>query len=81
MEKLKFSRKYLIVNEVLNAVTHGIGFGLSIAGLVILIVKGGSYIGPNITNGHCLVIADVNLKMMNNSPTVVERGKENIDTL
>ncbi|KAF1298073.1 hemolysin III [Enterococcus sp. JM4C] len=40
MEKLHFSRKYLIVNEVLNAVTHGIGAGLSIAGLVLLIVKG-----------------------------------------
>ncbi|MBP1045800.1 hemolysin III family protein [Enterococcus sp. BWM-S5] len=40
MEKVEFSRKYLILNEVLNAVTHGIGFGLSIAGLVILLVKG-----------------------------------------
>ena len=35
MEKTHFSKKYLIVNEVLNAVTHGIGAGLSIAGLVI----------------------------------------------
>ncbi|MFC0361641.1 PAQR family membrane homeostasis protein TrhA [Enterococcus canintestini] len=40
MEKPRFSRKYLILNEVLNAVTHGIGFGLAIAGLVILLVKG-----------------------------------------
>ncbi|MGM0124479.1 hemolysin III [Enterococcus sp. AZ194] len=40
MEKIQFSRKYLIVNEVLNAVTHGIGAGLSIAGLVFLIIKG-----------------------------------------
>lgn len=40
METSKFTRKYLIVNEVLNAVTHGVGFGLSIAGLVILLVKG-----------------------------------------
>lgn len=40
MEKIHFSRKYLIVNEVLNAVTHGIGAGLSIAGLVLLIIKG-----------------------------------------
>ncbi|MBO0472785.1 hemolysin III family protein [Enterococcus ureasiticus] len=40
MEKLKFSKKYMILNEVLNAVTHGIGAGLSIAGLVILLVKG-----------------------------------------
>lgn len=40
METSKFTRKYLIVNEVLNAVTHGLGCGLSIAGLVILLVKG-----------------------------------------
>ncbi|MFK4565725.1 hemolysin III family protein [Enterococcus sp. UD-01] len=40
MEKVKFSRKYLILNEVLNAVTHGIGAGLSIAGLVLLLIKG-----------------------------------------
>jgi hemolysin III len=40
LEKVKFSRKYLILNEVLNAVTHGIGAGLSIAGLVLLLVKG-----------------------------------------
>ncbi|WP_430597172.1 PAQR family membrane homeostasis protein TrhA [Enterococcus sp. AZ177] len=40
MEKIKFSKKYMILNEVLNAVTHGIGAGLSIAGLVILLVKG-----------------------------------------
>ncbi len=30
LEKVKFSRKYMILNEVLNAVTHGIGAGLSI---------------------------------------------------
>lgn len=40
MEHTLFSKKYLIVNEVLNAVTHGIGVGLSIAGLVILLIKG-----------------------------------------
>lgn len=40
LEKVKFSRKYMILNEVLNAVTHGIGVGLSIAGLVFLLVKG-----------------------------------------
>ncbi|HIY57912.1 MAG TPA: hemolysin III family protein [Candidatus Tetragenococcus pullicola] len=40
MQASKFTRKYWIVNEVLNAVTHGIGFGLSIAGLVVLLVKG-----------------------------------------
>lgn len=40
LEKLKFSKRYIILNEVLNAVTHGIGAGLSIAGLVLLLVKG-----------------------------------------
>ncbi|MDH6364728.1 hemolysin III [Enterococcus sp. PF1-24] len=40
MNSLKFTKKYFIVNEVLNAVTHGIGAGLSIVGLVILLVKG-----------------------------------------
>lgn len=34
------SRRYQIVNEVLNAVTHGIGVGLSIAGLVLLVIRG-----------------------------------------
>lgn len=36
--KQNYSRTYLILNEVFNSVTHGIGFGLSIAGLVVLIV-------------------------------------------
>ncbi|MFV0559714.1 MAG: PAQR family membrane homeostasis protein TrhA [Enterococcus sp.] len=40
MEKTKFSKSYLIVNEVFNAVTHGIGTALSITGLVILLIKG-----------------------------------------
>lgn len=40
MEQAAFSKKYLIVNEVFNAITHGIGTGLSIAGLVLLIIKG-----------------------------------------
>lgn len=39
-EKTIFSQRYLVINEVFNAVTHGIGFGLSIAGLVILLYKG-----------------------------------------
>jgi len=34
------TKKYKIVNEVLNAVTHGVGCSLSIAGLVILLIKG-----------------------------------------
>ena len=40
MENTIFSKRYLIVNEVFNAITHGIGVGLSIAGLVILLIKG-----------------------------------------
>lgn len=39
MEKPE-GRVYQIVNEVFNAVTHGIACGLSIAGLVLLLVKG-----------------------------------------
>lgn len=33
------SRAYQIVNEVFNAVTHGIGVGLAIAGMVLLLFK------------------------------------------
>jgi len=40
VEAKKFTNKYLITNEVFNAITHGIGFGLSVAGLVILLVNG-----------------------------------------
>lgn len=35
-----FSRGYLIWNEVLNAITHGLGFILSAVGLVFLVRKG-----------------------------------------
>lgn len=35
-----FTRKYLIVNEVLNAITHGIGVILSIIALIFLVRKG-----------------------------------------
>lgn len=38
----QFSRKYLITNEVLNAVTHGIGIVLSIVGFVFLLKKADS---------------------------------------
>ena len=46
MEQVTFSKKYLIVNEVFNAITHGIGTGLSIAGLVLLIIKGAQMHSP-----------------------------------
>ncbi|SFC64062.1 hemolysin III [Alkalibacterium subtropicum] len=39
-ESSAFSRKYLIINEILNAVTHGIGVILSIIALVFLVQKG-----------------------------------------
>lgn len=38
-ETFTSSRRYQIINEVLNSVTHGIGVGLSIAGLVLLIIQ------------------------------------------
>ncbi|MFC4770644.1 PAQR family membrane homeostasis protein TrhA [Enterococcus hermanniensis] len=38
----QFSRKYLITNEVLNAVTHGVGALLSIVGIVLLLQKADS---------------------------------------
>ena len=40
-----FSKKYLVFNEVLNAITHGIGVVLSIVGLVFLVQKGLEYGG------------------------------------
>ncbi|MDT2847584.1 hemolysin III family protein [Vagococcus carniphilus] len=46
MEHTTFTKKYLIVNEVFNAITHGIGTGLSIAGLVLLIIKGAQMGSP-----------------------------------
>ncbi|MCD8506308.1 MAG: hemolysin III family protein [Alkalibacterium thalassium] len=40
-----FSKKYLVFNEVLNAITHGIGVIISIVGLVFLVQKGLEYGG------------------------------------
>lgn len=40
----QFNRKYLITNEVLNAVTHGIGVILSIVGFVFLLRKADSWL-------------------------------------
>lgn len=39
-ENTLFSKRYLIFNEVLNAITHGFGVILSIIGLIFLIQKG-----------------------------------------
>ena len=38
--KLPYTKAYYITNEVLNSVTHGIGFLLSIVATVFLILKG-----------------------------------------
>ncbi|MFZ2575963.1 MAG: hemolysin III family protein [Lactococcus hircilactis] len=38
MKKIE-SRSYLILNEIFNSITHGIGLGLAIAGLVLLLVR------------------------------------------
>ncbi|MCC9272920.1 PAQR family membrane homeostasis protein TrhA [Enterococcus aquimarinus] len=46
MEMSKDNRNYLILNEILNAVTHGIALGFSIAGLVVLLVKGAQLGSP-----------------------------------
>ncbi|GAK47407.1 hemolysin III [Secundilactobacillus oryzae JCM 18671] len=35
----KRERRYLILNEVFNSITHGLGVGLSIAALVLLVIK------------------------------------------
>ena len=38
-EEAMYTKKYLVTNEVLNAITHGIGAILSIVGMVLLIMK------------------------------------------
>ena len=38
-EEAVYTKKYLVTNEVLNAVTHGVGALLSIAGMILLIMK------------------------------------------
>lgn len=38
-EETVYTKKYLVTNEVLNAVTHGVGAILSIVGMVLLIMK------------------------------------------
>ncbi|MHA8110294.1 PAQR family membrane homeostasis protein TrhA [Lactobacillaceae bacterium Melli_B4] len=37
---LLHNKKYLLVNEILSAITHGVGVGLSIAAAIVLIVHG-----------------------------------------
>ena len=41
-EPKNVSTKYFILNNVFSSITHCIGFGLAIAGLVILIIRSAS---------------------------------------
>lgn len=55
------SKTYFILDNIFSAITHGIGFGLSVAGLVVLIVKAASTGNPmRIVTfsiyGSCLVL-------------------------
>ena len=43
--KVEVKPKYTLGEEIFNSVTHGIGAGLAIAGLVLLIIKASSAIG------------------------------------
>ena len=40
IEKFRQSRNYRILDEILSAMTHGFGVALSIAGLVLIILRG-----------------------------------------
>ena len=40
IEKFRQSRNYRILDETLSAMTHGFGVALSIAGLVLIILRG-----------------------------------------
>ncbi len=40
MKMQKIKREFTLMEEIVNAVTHGIGFGMSIAALVVLLVFG-----------------------------------------
>ncbi len=42
-DKKNIKRRYSVGEEIFNAITHGIGAGLSIAGLVLLIIKAVKY--------------------------------------
>ena len=48
MKEEKIKRRYSIGEEIANAVTHGIGAGLSIAALVLLIIRVARYAPPEL---------------------------------
>ena len=55
-----YTRKYEIFNEILNAVTHGLGFLAALSGLVLLIIKavplGGLHLFSYTVFGSCLIL-------------------------
>ncbi|UTY24749.1 PAQR family membrane homeostasis protein TrhA [Treponema denticola] len=52
MKEEKIKRRYSIGEEIANAVTHGIGVGLSIAALVLLIIRAARYAPPDLKAGY-----------------------------
>ena len=48
MKEEKIKRRYSIGEEIANAVTHGIGVGLSIAALVLLVIRAARYAPPDL---------------------------------
>lgn len=57
MDKIKIP-KYTLGEELINSISHGIGAGLSVAGLVLLIIKSTTVaeVLTSITYGICLII-------------------------
>nr|WP_314781332.1 hemolysin III family protein [uncultured Treponema sp.] len=52
MKEEKIKRRYSIGEEIANAVTHGIGAGLSVAALVLLIIRAVRYAPPELKAGY-----------------------------
>ena len=52
MKEEKIKRRYSIGEEIANAVTHGIGAGLSVAALVLLIIRAVRYAPPDLKAGY-----------------------------
>ncbi|NVP23737.1 hemolysin III family protein [Treponema phagedenis] len=48
----KIKRRYTVGEEIANAITHGVGVGLSIAALVLLIVRANRYAPPELKAGY-----------------------------
>lgn len=59
--KKRTAREYTLGEEIANAITHGVGAALSVAALVLLIVKavmdgGGVYLAAALIFGICLLV-------------------------